>query len=409
MASLNIKNRSLFIYDNLDILRGLNNECVDLIYLDPPFNSNRSYSAPIGSKAAGASFKDAWTLDDIDLAWIGQLSEYNPNLMELINAIGVVGGKGDKSYLVFMAMRLLEMHRVLKPTGSIYLHCDPTMSHSLKLLLDCIFGESNYRNEVIWCYSRPSAPKQRQLSRVHDTIFWYSKGKTWTFNSDDIRQPYAQSSIDRDGYSANASKVAIGNVELNKKGKFPESWIYVPPLKGNSKESTGYPTQKPLMLLERIIKASSNEGDVILDPFCGCATAMVAAERLNRKWIGIDISDVALNLIKDRLKAEENLYTKNAWDGIIDRRDIPARTDNKKTIINPKEYKHTLYGVQAGICKGCKNHFQIQNMTLDHILPQSKGGQDIKDNLQLLCGNCNSIKGNRPMEYLVSEVKTRYG
>ncbi|MGU9956298.1 MAG: DNA-methyltransferase [Arenicellales bacterium WSBS_2016_MAG_OTU3] len=182
------------------------------------------------------------------------------------------------------------------------LHCDPTMSHYLKLMLDCIFGENNFRNEIVWCYSRPSAPKQKQLSRVHDIIFWYSKGKNWKFNPDLIRQPYADSSKRVDGYKANVSKISDGgNVVLNKEGKFPESWIYISPIKGNSKENIGYPTQKPLALLERIINASSNEGDIVLDPFCGCATTCVAAEKLKRKWIGIDVSHKAYELVKERL------------------------------------------------------------------------------------------------------------
>ena len=167
--------------------------------------------------------------------------------------------------------------------------------------MDGVFGKDCYRNEMIWCYSRPSSPKQQQLSRVHDTIHWYSRGGAWTFNPDEIRQPYAESSRNREGYSAKASKVADGSVQLDKKGKFPESWIYIPPLKGNAKEYCGYPTQKPLRLLERILKASSNPDDMILDPFCGCATALMAANRLQRQWAGIDLSPLAVKLVNDRI------------------------------------------------------------------------------------------------------------
>ncbi len=150
-------------------------------------------------------------------------------------------------------------------------------------------------------------PNQRQLSRVHDTIFWYSKGSKWTFNPDLIRQPYAASSKEREGYAANASKVAEGTVQLDEKGKFPESWIGISPLKGNSKEYLGYPTQKPLALLERIIKASSNENDLVLDPFCGCGTGIDAARRLKRRWVGIDISSFAIDLIKDKRFNDPNI------------------------------------------------------------------------------------------------------
>ena len=204
------------------------------------------------------------------------------------------------AYLTYMAERIEQMYRLLKPTGSIYLHCDPTASHYLKVVMDAIFGAGRFRNEVIWCYSRPSAPNQRQLSRVHDTVFWYSKGAEWTFNADAIRQPYAASSRAREGYVANASKVADGTVQLDSRGKFPESWIYIPPLKGNSREYVGYPTQKPLALLDRIIRASSNEDDLVLDPFCGCGTTIASARGLNRRWAGIDISSFAIDLIKDK-------------------------------------------------------------------------------------------------------------
>ena len=301
MTQPNWSNRTLWTGDNLDIMRGMNSETVDLIYLDPPFNSSKNYSAPIGSEAAGAAFKDTWTLSDVDEAWHGEIADRDPTLYAIVDAAGLAHGKGMKSYLIMMAVRLLEMRRLMKDTGSLYLHCDPTASHYLKTLMDAIFGHGNFRNEIIWCYSRPSAPKQRQLSRVHDTLFWYSKGKQWTFNANEIRQPYATSSRDREGYAAQASKVADGEVKLDRRGKFPESWIYLAPLKGNSREYVGYPTQKPLSLLDRIIKASSNEGDIVLDPFCGCATALVSADRLQRQWVGIDFSPLAAKLVKKRL------------------------------------------------------------------------------------------------------------
>ena len=156
----NWKNRTMWTGDNLPILRGMNSESVDLIYLDPPFNSNRDYSAPIGSEAAGAAFKDTWTLDDVDVAWHGEIAEQNPAVYSVIQASGETHGNSMKSYLIMMAVRLLEMRRILKPTGSIYLHCDPTASHYLKLLMDAVFGKrSNFRNEIVW---------KRYFSSVHD-------------------------------------------------------------------------------------------------------------------------------------------------------------------------------------------------------------------------------------------------
>ena len=150
MPDPNWKNRTLWTGDNLNIMRGMNSDTVDLIYLDPPFNSNRNYSAPIGSKAAGAAFKDTWTLSDIDNAWHGEVADRDPILYTIIDAAGLSHGKGMKSYLIMMAVRLLEMRRLLKETGSIYLHCDPTAGHYLKMLMDAIFGARNFQNEIVW-------------------------------------------------------------------------------------------------------------------------------------------------------------------------------------------------------------------------------------------------------------------
>lgn len=393
MTDPNFASGTVWTGDNLPVMRGMNDACVDLIYLDPPFNSNRHYEAPIGSKAAGAAFKDAWTLDDIDVHEHGELADRNPAAYSVIEAARQAHGKGMQSYLIFMAVRLLEMHRILKPTGSIYLHCDPTASHYLKLLMDSVFGRSQHRNEIVWCYSRPSAPKQRQLSRLHDTIHWYSKGKEWTFNPNDIRQPYAAGSRSREGYAANASKVAEGAVHLDARGKFPESWIYIPPLKGNAREYCGYPTQKPLRLLERIVKGGSNTGDMILDPFCGCATSLVAADRLSRRWAGIDLSPLAVKLVNERI-AEDR--PGGLFGGATALTEPPARTD-LGDLPNYRTHRHRLYGVQEGVCLGCNTHFPFRVMDVDHILPRAKGGTDHADNLQLLCSGCNRSKGSKTM------------
>ena len=241
-------------------------ESVDLIYLDPPFYTGHNFD----------TFMDKWLSMDTYIRWL--------------------------------RMRLWECYRVLKPTGSIYVHLDWHAVHYVKVMMDEIFGYDNFRNDITWCYSRPSAPKQKQLSRCHDTILWYAKGDTWVFNGDDIRIPYAQSSLDRAGYGAKASKMAGGvgkdaKVELKKGGKLPEDWWNIPMLKGNSKERLGYPTQKPEALLERIIKVSSNPGDLVLDPFCGCGTALAVAQKLGRRWIGIDLSDEAITISQRRLSS----------------------------------------------------------------------------------------------------------
>lgn len=182
MAAPNWQNRTLWTGDNLDIMRGMNSESVDLIYLDPPFNSNRDYEAPIGSAAAGAAFKDTWTLSDVDEAWHGEIADQDPTLYAIIDAAGLSHGKGMKSYLIMMAVRLLEMRRILKATGSLYLHCDPTASHYLKSLLDSVFGVGNFRNEVVWSYRRwPS--KSRNFQTMHDTLLFYVGGGSTSLTS----------------------------------------------------------------------------------------------------------------------------------------------------------------------------------------------------------------------------------
>ena len=181
MAKANFVDKTIWTGDNLDILRGLNSESVDLIYLDPPFNSNRNYAAPVGSRAAGAAFKDTWTLSDLDTAWMGLIADEQPAMYKVIEAAGLSHGKGMQSYLCMMAVRLLEMRRVLKDTGSIYLHCDPTASHYLKLLMDAIFGVTDFRNEVIWSYRRWPSPGSR-FQAMHDVLLFYSNGQRLTFN-----------------------------------------------------------------------------------------------------------------------------------------------------------------------------------------------------------------------------------
>ena len=192
MAALNFVNRTLWTGDNLDILRGMNSECIDLIYLDPPFNSNQDYAAPVGSAAAGAAFKDTWTLSDVDDAWHGMIAESHPALYAIIDAARPAHGKGMKSYLIMMAVRLIELHRVLKDTGSIYLHCDPTASHYLKLLMDTIFGEARFRNEVIWRRSHPKGLAFTRFASNHDVILVYGReGETaWNANTVPVPQPH---------------------------------------------------------------------------------------------------------------------------------------------------------------------------------------------------------------------------
>ena len=181
MASPNFVDKTIWTGDNLNILRGMNSECVDLIYLDPPFNSNRDYAAPVGSKAAGAAFKDTWTLSDLDVAWMGLIADTQPAIANLLHTASLTHGKGMQSYLTMMAVRLIEMKRVMKDTGSVYLHCDDTASPYLKLLMDAIFGASQFRNCIIWKRFNFHADAKR-FGRVSDSVLFYTKTDSYLFN-----------------------------------------------------------------------------------------------------------------------------------------------------------------------------------------------------------------------------------
>ena len=246
---MNVENRTIFEGDNLHILRGIDSETIDLIYLDPPFNSNRTYEAPIGSEAAGAAFKDAWTLSDLDNAWHGELAEHEPALYSAISAAEFSHSKGMKAYLIMMGIRMLEIKRVLKSTGSIYLHCDPTASHYLKTMMDAVFGVGNFRNEIAWCYRGAGYPK-KDFGKRHDSIFRYSKGSEYTFNLDDVREEYAEATKARfKHYIGNKRKSGdFGIQKLNPLGKHPDDWWQIQPIAPSAKERLGYPTQKPLAL-----------------------------------------------------------------------------------------------------------------------------------------------------------------
>ena len=397
-------NKNIFIRDNLDVLRTFDDKSVHLIYLDPPFNSNKNYGAPIGSEAAGAHFKDVWTLDDVKNEWWGELADKYSSLYEIIHAAGCVGGDKDKAYLIAMTMRLLELHRILKDTGSIYLHCDQTMSHSLKLVMDAIFGKKNFKNEIVWCYTGPSNNKSC-FPRKHDVMLFYCKSQDFVFNFDKIRIPYkALNTSNSKGIFRTKKDFAIKQM---KKGKIIEDWWSdCSPVGRLKQERTGYPTQKPLKLLERIIKASSNEGDIVLDPFCGCATTCVAAEKLNRRWIGIDLSKKAGELVYLRLRKELG-YGGQKSLGFLHNVHIKTSLPIKNAPKRSKDIKRILYGKQRGHCKACKDHFQYRFLEQDHITPTAKGGQDTDENLQLLCTPCNRIKGKNSMAYLLAKLKER--
>ena len=338
-----------------------------------------------------------------------------------------------KSYLIMMGVRLLEMKRILKDTGSVYLHCDPTASHYLKMLMDAVFGAEKFGNEIAWRrtpFKGSSKSRARQFGKSHDVILFY-KGRTWNY----LRLPYSDNYLNRfkhddgDGrgpyrktllktYSKETLKRRENDNTLippAKEGAFPsykqylsespggtpidDFWADVAGLNPMASERTGYPTQKPLALLDRIIRASSNPGDMVLDPFCGCATACIAAEKLERHWAGIDLSPKAADLVIQRAESELGGLFK-----LHHREDIPRRRD-QGDIPHYRTQKHTLFGRQEGYCNGCRIPFPFRNFTIDHVVPQSAGGTDHPENLQLLCGACNSTKGTRTQAHLLATLK----
>ena len=370
-----LKNRTLFCRDNLDILRGINSNSIDLIYLDPPFNTKKVFQAPIGTTSEGASFKDIWKMEDTKEEWHGLIAEQNPSLYEYLNGISTIGDKSNKYYLIYMAMRLIEMQRILKDTGSIYLHCDPTMSHFLKLLMDVIFRHENFRNEIVWCYSGGGSPK-KDFGKKHDLILRYSKTDQHIFHADSIRIPY---NLDTEKYQSPKAWGSHKGIDRlyspNPKGKVPEDWWTISPINSKAKERMGYPTQKPLALLERIIKASSNEGEIVLDPFCGCASTCIASELLNRQWIGIDVSEKAYELVKQRLIKEVSYDLFKYKNPIIYRKDIPQRTDLAKiTFRKPKSNTDCMENKRASV-KGVMYSLSIAIWKRITSFPNPKGGE----------------------------------
>ncbi len=393
MANMNFVNRTLWTGDNLDILRGMNSDTIDLIYLDPPFNSNRNYQAPVGSKAAGAAFKDAWTLSDLDVAWTGLIAEERPAIAHLLDTTGRAHGRSMQSYLTMMAVRLLEkgQYRTGDLTGA---------------------GTSEGESGIPWRGFDPGSigrhwavPKTGKYTKYLDSILLPGY-----LNVPGVHDRL--DTLDKAGmihYSSTGGMPALKRYLPPDAGQIPgDIWTDIDVVNSRAKERVGYPTQKPLALLERIIAASSNEGDVVLDPFCGCATACVAAEKMGRQWVGIDLSEMAYTLVRERVAKEvqvgsEEFPRLTGWE-ITHRTDIPRRTD----IDAPKNYrknKHVLFGQQESKCAGCRMDFPFKIFEVDHIIPQSRGGTDHMDNLQLLCGHCDRIKGDRPQEYLMTQLR----
>jgi site-specific DNA-methyltransferase (adenine-specific) len=453
-----MRQNTLFYGDNIEILRKhIADESVDLVYLDPPFNSNRDYNV-IFKEQSGApaqaqvkAFGDTWRWSEAAYA---ELRETCPRdqLVKLVEGfIDTLGRNDVTAYLVMMAPRLVELHRVLKSTGSLYLHCDPTASHYLKLVLDRIFGPRSYRNEIIWRRTNVHSDS-KTWSRVSDTIFFYTKSdRTFTWNP--IYTPHSEKHIeskytgrDPDGRAYTLDNMTSPNPRPNMMYEWkghaspPNGWRYsketmarldsegriwypsdttkrprlkryleempgtllgnvwtdISPINSQAGERLGYPTQKPLLLLERIVKASSNPGDVVLDPFCGCGTATVAAHKLGRNWIGIDITNLAVTLIKARLADAFDLQEKKDYAVIgepisdADARSLAEKDkyEFQKWAVGlvPRAYPYqTKKGADGGI-DGILRFLDDPRAEAKRCVIQVKGGKAALDHIRDLRG-----------------------
>lgn len=440
----------LYYGDNLTVLKDcIDDESVDLVYLDPPFNSRQDYnvlfrgSSGEQSRAQIQAFDDTWHWgDEAELAFDGVMTGQNSDAAEMLRAMRAFLKENDMmAYLSMMAVRLVELSRVLKPTGSLYLHCDPTASHYLKILMDAIFGPGNFRNEIIWQRTSAHANVIEKFGAVHDVIFFYGKSDTFTWNQQYV--PYTREYIEmffdnaddsgkryfRRDLTASMSRASTGQLyewhgikpppsrcwamakermdELEKAGRihwpkkeggmprlkmYPEDspgvpiqdiWTDIKTMHNLSSERLGYPTQKPLSLLERIIKSSSNEKDVVLDPFCGCGTAIHAAQKLRRNWIGIDITHLAISLIEKRLK--------DAFPGIVyEVHGTPNDLEGARDLAARDKYQFQWWAVSlvnavpfAGKKKGADSgidgliYFKPEGKTTEKAIVSVKGGDNV--------------------------------
>jgi len=404
---------TLYYGDNLDVLRKkIRSETVDLCYIDPPFNSKRNYNQIYNNvgdedRAQAQAFTDTWKWDDLANAGFAEIlanakGRFQPQLVDLIKGLHPVLRQGSLlAYLVSMSLRVTEIQRALKHTGSFYLHCDPTASHYLKLVLDAIFCPQggDFQNEIIWSYQTGGASKRR-YARKHDIILFYAKSDRFTFNGQDIREPRTEKAIKR-AQNPKGARISIDNVD-----KLPTDVFQIPALNPMAIERLGYPTQKPEALLERIISASSNENDIVLDAYCGCGTTVAVAQRMKRKWIGIDITYQSISLVLRRLEKAFGVAVVEAvkTDGIprdmqsaealAHRKDDRLRKEfekwavltytNNRAIINEKK------GADAGI--DASGYFMTKKDDNAKIIFQVKSGGVKRGDIATLRGDMGREK-----------------
>ena len=516
-AAQNFPDNVLYEMDNLEVLRGMNSETVDLIATDPPFNTKRNRSGTAGFYVDNWKWGDTgilpdqWKWNEVHPKWLEEIKDDHEALYHAIDAARYTQGEDTAAFLCFLSVRLLEMHRILKPTGSIYLHCDPTASHYIKQCMDAIFGKKNFKNEIVW--RRATAHNDpKKYGNNTDRLLYYSGGDKATWNGSAIAVPKTAQEIDRayplqdergkyrasdltgpsHGYSGGESSQPWSGYDVRSRGRVWSApltgkyakWIednLIPnyrsikgvhdrldtldsaglirhPKKGRSgwpglkryaeadsgnpvqslfidisgftnynkgDEWTGAPDQKPTALYERIVKASSNEGDLVLDPFCGCATTIIAANNLNRRWVGIDRRvDARYHIItrlmgitrKERARIEKFATDAEWLERQTEKYEFhfktapPVRSDNDQgappelepvfhaapeKLHTHAEMKEILLGEFGLKCWGCGFKAPDERyLHLDHVSPKSDGGTNHIDNRALLCQPCNSKKSN---------------
>ena len=411
MVERNFKNRTLFHGDNLDFLRGINSGAIDLIATDPPFNKEIERRGRKGSDCEAAEYPDSWSWkENVHPSWLKLIKDDYPAINEVIEGACEAHSEDMGAFCCFLAVRLLEMHRVLKENGSIFVHCDPTASHYIKALLDAAFGEKNFINEISWCYEGAGRSK-KCFSRKHDTILWYSKGQKFLYNS--IRVPIPEHALPRYNQHDENGQYQIdgkGYKYYVKDGKNASDWwVGIPSLGSTSKKRVGYPTQKPVALYSRIIEAATEKSDWVLDPFIGSGTTGIAAEQLGRNWIGMDDWHEVERIIRDRIQKECS-----GLEGgeVYMTKEVPDRTDDGETaaatFVRPKRGKKSgrrmgrvereqaleaMIATKGGcVCDGCGRRFEREYAEVDHDKPLHEGGTNDPSNLNLLCKVCNGVK-----------------
>ena len=489
-------NRHLFIADNYDLLRRLDSDSVDLVVTDPPFAKNDTFTSdglkppledeekaaereqmeawkinnPREAAAEGiewppegdvASYKDIWVWEkDVHFAWKEEIKETYKAVWAVLDAANLAHSNSHAAYLAYMAVRLIEIERVLKPTGSIYLHCDQDASHYLKLLMDAVFGKDTFVNEVVWAYSKWTNASNF-FQKSNDVILFYG-GEGRAFNKQFVMTEGKRKTLEK-GYGSNVVEGGVRQLLVYDPDKVPERvlsdpkyhrvvnlsdkpkgvaaaqvWTDINYLSSAAKERTGYPTQKPVSLAERIIRASSNKGDVVLDPFAGCAYVPVAAEGLGRQWIACDISVRALTVVKRQFAkfrysveggpvvakpGEEAVLLSDCKVTIVGPKELRERPEREDTegepppppldlsnrrakgqLFSDQEMKEALLEDSDWVCWCCgfanrmddgEKIREPYNFHLDHVTPKTEGGSPEIWNRAALCGRCNGKKGSR--------------